>query len=201
MLMVVPVEELGAPRPPLLHIAERPGWVLECLELGLGEGVVVAHPGTGVGAPPSAPPRGRESPCGHGARRYLVDSEAAWLDAMAMDGFSEQLLGECTVLARRQHPGHHEAAVEVEHHVEIQEYPSGQAAARSGETGSRGGLKGRSRVVPCTRLPALALHPGPKLAVGIGEIPKLAQRQKIGQRQKGAEAGSEPLLLRNGGCD
>jgi hypothetical protein len=67
-----------------------------------------------------------KAPGGHGGTAILVDPEPPGLDAMAMDGFGEQLLGECTVLPPRDHPGHHEAAVEVEHHVEIQEHPSGQ---------------------------------------------------------------------------
>jgi hypothetical protein len=56
-----------------------------------------------------------------------VDDELARLDAVARDGFREELLGERAVLALGHHPGHDVAAEEVEDDVEVEENAADQS--------------------------------------------------------------------------
>lgn len=89
------------------------------LELRLAEGVIVAHPRAAVAAGDAELAHEVEiGPCGHGSASVLVDGDVAWRDGIALQGRGHALLGKGAVFLARDHPGDHEAAEEVQHHVE-----------------------------------------------------------------------------------
>ena len=63
---------------------------------------------------------------------YVQDMERAKaFYQKVLDRFCQQLLGQRRVLPTRHHPGHHEATVQVQHHVQAEKFPS----APSGKLG------------------------------------------------------------------
>ncbi len=105
VMIVVPVEEFGAPGACMLHATETAreiGLVLECLELRLGEGVVVGHArSTMTGIDTELGQQIEEPVCGHRRAAVLMHTQASRFNAMPGDCVGEQLLGERTVLPTR----------------------------------------------------------------------------------------------------
>jgi hypothetical protein len=56
---------------------------------------------------------------GHRRAAVGVHGELAWGDALSLAAHGDQLLGEPCEFAVRQHPAHHVAAEDIEHHVEV----------------------------------------------------------------------------------
>ena len=141
VLGVVPREERPAEGDSGVDIVELPGEagvVLQGLELGLGEGVVIADVGAAQRA--SHPEVGEElggAFAGHGRPAVGVQCEDLGLDALLEASLLDQRCGEGGVLALGDHPAERVAAEDVEQDVEVEVAPACRSQQSSDIPGPR----------------------------------------------------------------
>lgn len=124
VLQVVPIDVGAVPLPGVRDALES-SRVLRLvpagLELAFNKGVVVADPWSAMAA--------RNAQFLHqiqvAARNHrrapiLMERQRPLWDVVVGHRFLEKLLGQCGILLVRDHPGYDEAAVEVQHHVEVE---------------------------------------------------------------------------------
>jgi hypothetical protein len=96
------------------------GPVLECLELGLGIGVIIAGMWPAVGfSDPQVGQQERHRLGFHGGATVGMDGELAGLDLLFLAGLLDQAFGKLGALTGSHHPPDHIAAEDVENHVEV----------------------------------------------------------------------------------
>lgn len=127
MLAVVPGEEPLAEGTGVLDRTEplrELRAVLQGLELGLGERIVVGDLGARV-APRHAELRQqqRHGLAGHRRATIGVEKQLAWSDALLRASLGDQPLCERGGLPWREHPAGHVSAEDVEYHVEVEVGP------------------------------------------------------------------------------
>lgn len=124
VLQVVPVDVSAVPLPGMDGALEAPrviGLVLAGLELAFADGVVVADPRPAMTArDPQLSHEIQIAPGDHRRASILVERQCAMRDTVAIHGLLEELLSQGGILLVGDHPGHDEAAVQVQHHVEVE---------------------------------------------------------------------------------
>ena len=131
MLLVVLVEEPAAEVEAVVIAGEsirEVGAGLECLELALGEGVVVADVVSAVRLGHAA--RGQELGHGlgsHGRATVAVDRELITMDAFLDERLADESFGKVLGFPVGEHPPHDVSAVDVEDHVEVVVGPLGRS--------------------------------------------------------------------------
>ncbi len=130
--VVVPVHKRGDPQAGFLNAREWAAWVVRpvfgCSEQGFRVRVVVRHPGPGEGPQYTQLlqpgfQRGRS----HGVAVVGMQDQrllAPLADPLAAAGPAHQIRCDGSVLAFSDIPGHHLAAPDVDHQVEVQPHPS-----------------------------------------------------------------------------
>jgi len=124
VLQVVPVDVGAVPLPGMDDALEAPGivgLVLAGLELAFAERVVITHPRAAVAARhPQLPHEVQVAACDHRRASILMERQRAMRDAVAIHRLLEELPSQGGILLVGDHPSHDEAAVEIQHHVEIE---------------------------------------------------------------------------------